>query len=74
MFSGGIIPLPAWCQGLSDYTITNYGIRAIAAQSDYNGKPMTTVWNTVSGMRSTEIGGEVTLGQILDVLDSPAVE
>ena len=74
VFSGGIIPLPAWCQGLSDYTITNYGIRVMAAQSDYNGKPMTTVWNTVSGMRSTEIGGEVTLGQILDALDSPAVE
>ena len=74
VFSGGIIPLPAWCQGLSNFTISNYGIRAIAAQSDYNGKPMTTVWNTVSGMRDTEIGGEVTLGQILDALDNPAVE
>ena len=68
VFSGGIIPLPAWSQGLSDFTISNYGIRAIAAQSDYNGKPMTTVWNTVSGMRDTEVGGEVTLGQILDAL------
>ena len=35
---------------------------------------MTTVWNTVSDMRDTEIGGEVTLGQILDALDNPAVE
>ena len=74
VFSGGIIPLPAWSQSLSNYTISNYGIRALAAQGEYNELPMTTVWNTVSGMRNTEVGGEVTLGQILDALDSPVVE
>ncbi len=74
VFSGGIIPLPAWSERLSDFTISNYGIRAIAAQSGYNEQPMTTVWNAVSGMRGTEIGGTVTLGQLLDMLQSPAVE
>jgi len=74
VFSGGIIPLPAWSQQLSNYTISNYGIRAISAQSGYNELPMTTVWNAVSGMRNTEIGGTITLGQILDMLDSKAVE
>lgn len=74
VFSGGIIPLPAWSQNLSSCTISNYGIRALAAQGEYNEKPMTSVWNTVSGMRETEVGGEVTVGQILDTLDSLVVE
>ena len=74
VFSGGIIPLPAWSQSLSDFTISNYGIQALAAQGEYNEKPMTSVWNTLSGMRETEIGGEVTVGQILDALDSLVVE
>ena len=74
VFSGGIIPLPAWSQTLSDYTISSYGIRAIAAQSGYNELPMVTVWNTISGMRDTEVGGTYTVGQALDLLDSPAVE
>ena len=74
VFSGGIIPLPAWSQKLSDYTISNYGIKAIAAQSGYNELPMVTAWNTLEGMRNNEIGGTVTLGQLLDLLDSPAVE
>ncbi len=74
VFSGGIIPLPAWSQALSNYTISNYGIKAIASQSGYNERPMVTAWNTLESMRNNEIGGTVTLGQILDLLDSPAVE
>ena len=74
VFSGGIIPLPAWSQKLSDYTISNYGVKVIAAQSGYNELPMVTAWNTLAGMRNSEIGGTVTLGQILDLLDSPAAE
>ena len=74
IFSGGIIPLPAWSQSLSNFTISNYGIRALAAQSDYNNQPMTAVWTTISGMKDSEIGGTVSLGQILDGLDSPALE
>ena len=74
VFSGGIIPLPEWSQSLSDYTISNYGIRAIAAQSGYNELPMVTAWNTLSGMRTREMGGSFTLGQVLDLLNSPGVE
>lgn len=74
VFFGGIIPLPAWSQRLSDYTISNYGIRAIAAQSGYNELPMVTAWNTLAGMKNQEIGGTLTLGQLLDLLKSPAVE
>ena len=73
VFSGGVIPLPAWSKPLSNFTITNYGIRALASSSYYNEMPMNTVWNTVSGMRNTELNLTVTMGDILDKLDSPAV-
>ena len=36
VFSGGVIPLPAWSRPLSNFTISNYGIKVIAAQSGYN--------------------------------------
>ncbi len=73
VFSGGIIPLPEWSQPISNFTISNYGIRALAAQSGYNELPMTSVWNTLSGMKNSEIGGTITLGDILDKLDSPVI-
>ena len=74
VFSGGIIPLPSWSQKLSDYTISNYGIRAIASQSGYNELPMVTAWNTLVSMKNNEIGGTVTLGKIMDYMDHPVVE
>ena len=74
VFSGGIIPLPEWSRPLSNFTISNYGIKALTAEAGYNELPMTTVWNTVSGMRNSEIGGTFTVGQILDKLDNPIVE
>ena len=74
VFSGGVIPLPQWSRALSNYTISNYGIKALAAQSGYNELPMVTAWNTLSGMRDTKVGGSFTIGQVLDLLDSPAVE
>ena len=74
VFSGGVIPLPEWSKPLSNFTISNYGIKAITAQGNYNELPMTTVWKTVSGMRDSEIGGTFTVGELLDKLDSPAVE
>lgn len=74
VFSGGVIPLPEWSRPISNFTISNYGIRALTSQSGYNDLPMTTVWNTVAGMRDTEIGGSFTVGELLDALDNPAVE
>ena len=74
VFSGGIIPLPEWSRPISNFTISNYGIRALTAQSGYNELPMTTVWKTVSGMRDTEVGGTFTVGELLDKLDNPVVD
>lgn len=74
VFSGGVIPLPAWSRPLSNFTISNYGIRAIAAESGYNEMPMNAVWNTLSGMKNTEVGGSVSVGDILDKLDNPTLQ
>ena len=74
VFSGGIIPLPAWSAKLSNFTISNYGIRALAAQSGYNELPMESVWQTLSGMRETEVNETIRLGEVLDILDKPIVE
>ena len=73
VFSGGIIPLPAWSRSLSKLTISNYGIRAIAAQSGYNELPMVTGWNTLAGMKDKEIEETVTVEQLLGILDSKPV-
>ena len=74
VFSGGVIPLPAWSKPLSNFTISNYGIRVIAAQTGYNELPMTTPWNTLTSMRNTEINADITMGQVLDVLNSDFVK
>ncbi len=74
VFSGGIIPLPEWSRPLSNFTISNYGIRALAAQSGYNEQPMTSVWTTLSGMKDSEIGGTFTVGELMEFLDKPALE
>ena len=74
VFSGGIIPLPAWSQSLSDLTISNYGIRVLAAQSGYNEQPMVTGWNTLRSMRDMELGGTTTIGEIVQYLEGPTLD
>ena len=74
VFSGGIIPLPAWGTGISRCTISNYGLRAIVSQAGYNEQEMASAWNTLNSMKSQEIQGSVTLGEMLDLLDTPLVE
>ncbi len=73
VFSGGLIPLPGWSKPLSNYTISNYGIKALASQSGYNEVPMVTAWNTLDKMRNNEIGGSITLGELTDLLSNPAL-
>ena len=77
IFSGGMLSLPKWSAGLTRYTISNYGLRVICAQTDYNNRPLVAAWNTLERMQGQEIGGTVTLGQVLDLLgdkENPAVE
>ena len=73
VFAGTIIPLPEWSKGLAQFTISNYGIHAIAAQSGYNELPMNTAWDLLAGMRDSEVGGDVTAGQIMDFLQTDKI-
>ena len=73
VFSGTIIPLPEWSRPLSNYTISNYGIRAIVSQSGYNELPMVTAWNVLDGMKNNKIEETVTVERILEILDSAPV-
>ncbi len=74
VFSGGVIPLPAWTQAISPLTISNYGIKAIAAQSNYNELPMAAVWKTLAEMKDNKIEVKLTMGQILDTLNNQVLE
>ena len=76
VFSGGIFNLPAWTGSLSAFTISNYGLKCVAAQADYNSAPMVTAWNTLMKLQDNEIDGTVTVGQVLDFLadqDNPVL-
>ena len=68
VFSGGMLSLPAWTNSITPLTISNPALKVLAAQSDYNARPVKTVWNTVNGMRDREINESITLGQVFDLL------
>ena len=73
VFSGGVIPLPERIQPLSNFTISNYGIKAIASQCGYNELPMAAGWTAVNSMRNSAINETITVGQVLDILNSDAL-
>jgi len=68
VFSGGMLTLPAWTKPLTHFTISNPGLKVISAQADINHRPYATISNMISKMRDNEVGGTVTVGQILDLL------
>ncbi len=76
VFSGGMLTLPQWTKPLTNFTISNPGLKAIAAQADTNHRPFVTISDMVGRMRENELSAEITLGQALDTLsdaDNPAV-
>ena len=70
VFSGGMLSLPEWSKPLTRLTISSPGINAVSAQGDANHRPLVSLWNSVQSMGGMEISGEITLGQVLDFLDS----
>lgn len=68
IFSGGIFPIPSWSRPVSQITVSRYGLVALASQSDYNSRPMTSAWSSIVKMWNTEVGGTVTVGQMLEVM------
>ena len=73
VFSGGIFSLPSWSNGLSKLMISNYGVKCIAAQADYNNLPMATAWNTVVKLKNTPVTVTFTVEQVVTMLgeDNP---
>lgn len=68
IFSGGLIPLPDYATPITILTISNPGLKAMAAQSEMNDLPYGMVSTMIDMVDDMEIGGTVTLGQVLDVL------
>ena len=50
------------------------GLKVLAAQSDTNNRPYESIALMVSKMRDNEIGGTVTVGQVMDLLQDPKNE
>ncbi len=76
VFSGGMLTLPAWTEPLTHFTISNPGLKVIAAQADTNHRPYATISSMIGKMRDSELGGTVTLGQVMDLLtneDNPTI-
>ena len=71
IFSGGFFSLPAWTNGITSFTISNYGLKCIAAQADYNHLPTVTAWNTLMKVKDQDVHGEVALGQIMEMAQDP---
>lgn len=69
VFSGGIFQLPAWSNGISKLMISHYGVRCIAAQGDYNNRPMVTAWNTLVKMENNDIEVAYTLDELMVMLE-----
>lgn len=71
VFSGGFFTnLPSWSRAFTKITISNYGLKCINAQADFNNLPSATVWNAVNNMRNNEIGGTITVGRIVEILEN----
>ena len=70
VFSGGMIALPAWTAPLSNFTISNPGIKVLIAQSDYNSQKVKTIWSQMNKLRDKEIGGDLPMAQVLDLLSN----
>ena len=64
--------LPERAEPITNVIISNYGLKLIAAQANYNAQPLGSAWGTVERMKGNEIKTTVTMGRILDYLGDPA--
>ena len=74
VFSGGMFNLPEWTKNFSSLSISNYGLRCIMAQSNYNNLPLASAWNSIEKVENQEISTTVTLGQVMDFLTDETKE
>lgn len=71
VFSGGIFSLPAWTQNLSDFTLSNYGLKCIAAQAGYNDTPMMLGWDTLAKSENEVIHVQITGDDVIRFTTDP---
>ena len=77
VFSGGLMSLPGWTRHLTPFTISNPALKLVAAQGDYNNRPMMVIWNQLDKLRDKELSATVSVGQVIDIVmdkNIPAVK
>ena len=68
IFSGGLFSLPKVVDPIIMLTISSPGLKAMASQTKINDLPYSAVNGMIKMVDSVEIGGRVTVGQILDIM------
>ncbi len=68
IFSGGLFSLPKVVEPIELLTISNPGLKAMGSQTKINDLPYSAVNGMIWMVEDIEIGGRVTLGQVLDLL------
>ena len=66
VFSGGLFALPDMVRPVMKLTISNPGINAMSAQVQLNSRPYAMVQDMLNMVDDVEIGGKITVGQVLD--------
>ena len=73
VFSGGMLTLPQWAKPITSFTISNPGLKVIACQADTNQRPYATIASMLSKMGNSEVGGTVSVGQVMDLLQDEEI-
>ncbi len=76
IFSGGVFSIPAVVKPIALLTISNPGLKAMASQVNINDLPYSAINGMVNMVDKVEIGGKVTVGQVLDIMsdeDNPTI-
>lgn len=68
LFSGCLFPLPQGVTPIRKLTVSSPGIKAMASQAKVNDLPYSSVTDMMNIVDDVELGGYVTVGQVLDTL------
>ena len=69
VFSGGMLSLPDWSKPITWFTISNPGLKVVAAQADVNNRPFVTISNMLVKMKDNKIELNTKAGKLLDLLE-----
>lgn len=74
IFSGGLFSLPKVVDPVIMLTISSPGLKAMASQARINDLPYSAVKGMIGMVDDVEVGGRITVGQVLDVLQDEDVQ